>query len=286
MQNLINRIFLFSIILLILNSCGLNEQIIDKKKPSQFLKSFDKNNYDYDSIFKKLNYQKNSLKKNYTIVIDPGHGGKDPGAIGYSGTFEKDINLRVSKIIKKMILSKNIKVILTRENDKYLYLKQRVSFAEAKNADIFISIHSDASINKKAKGASIFTLSTKSSDLEAEKLAMRENKSDLIGGFKIKNKDPLIKNNLVKIFQRETMNESIKLANLMAKNFGKFSVDHRGHRFAGFVVLKSVTIPSILIELGFISNRNEEKLLNNNYYLNKISTIICISIIEYLKKYK
>ena len=263
MKFILKKNILYVFLIIILNSCSINEPIVVEEK-----------SLDIGKINKKL----------ITVVIDPGHGGKDPGAIGSKGTFEKDINLKVSKILKRMLLSKNIKVILTRNNDKYLFLNHRVRFAEKANADLFISIHSDSSKNKKAKGASIFTLSSKSSDLEAKKLALRENKSDLIGGLKVRNKDPVVKNNLVKIFQRETLNESIQLATLMIRNFEKFSIVHRGHRFAGFVVLKSVTTPSILVELGFISNINEEKLLNSNIYLKKISTLISLSVVEYLKQ--
>ena len=284
MKFILKKNILYVFLIIILNSCSINEPIVVEEKSLDIGKINKKLIYNSNLVQKKIKKDKNSLKKKFTVVIDPGHGGKDPGAIGSKGTFEKDINLKVSKILKRMLLSKNIKVILTRNNDKYLFLNHRVRFAEKANADLFISIHSDSSKNKKAKGASIFTLSSKSSDLEAKKLALRENKSDLIGGLKVRNKDPVVKNNLVKIFQRETLNESIQLATLMIRNFEKFSIVHRGHRFAGFVVLKSVTTPSILVELGFISNINEEKLLNSNIYLKKISTLICLSVVEYLKQ--
>lgn len=284
MKFILKKNILYVFLIIILNSCSINEPIVVEEKSLDIGKINKKLIYNSNLVQKKIKKDKNSLKKKFTVVIDPGHGGKDPGAIGSKGTFEKDINLKVSKILKRMLLSKNIKVIMTRNNDKYLFLNHRVRFAEKANADLFISIHSDSSKNKKAKGASIFTLSSKSSDLEAKKLALRENKSDLIGGLKVRNKDPVVKNNLVKIFQRETLNESIQLATLMIRNFEKFSIVHRGHRFAGFVVLKSVTTPSILVELGFISNTNEEKLLNSNIYLKKISTLISLSVVEYLKQ--
>ena len=284
MKFILKKNILYVFLIIILNSCSINEPIVVEEKSLDIGKINKKLIYNSNLVQKKIKKDKNSLKKKFIVVIDPGHGGKDPGAIGSVGTFEKDINLKVSKILKRMLLSKNIKVIMTRNNDKYLFLNHRVRFAEKANADLFISIHSDSSKNKKAKGASIFTLSSKSSDLEAKKLALRENKSDLIGGLKVRNKDPVVKNNLVKIFQRETLNESIQLATLMIRNFEKFSIVNRGHRFAGFVVLKSVTTPSILVELGFISNTNEEKLLNSIIYLKKISTLISLSVVEYLKQ--
>ena len=178
--------------------------------------------------------------------------------------------------------SKYIK--LTRTDDRYLFLRERINFAEKLKADIFISIHSDASKNRKASGFSIFSLSDKASDKEAKKLAQRENNSDFIGGLKIRHSDPLIKDNLIKIFQRQTMNESSKIANIVIKNIKKLSINNRGHRNAGFVVLKSLTTPSILVELGFITNKEEEKLLNDKKYLIKISKIISLLIFNYFNQ--
>ena len=169
----------------------------------------------------------------------------------------------VCKIIKSTLSSNNIKVKLTRIDDRYLYLRERINFAEKLKADLFISIHADASKNRKARGFSVFSLSNKASDKEANELAKRENKSDFIGGLRIRHSDPLIKDNLIKIFQRQTMNESAKIASIVIKNINKYLIKNRGHRNAGFVVLKSLTIPSILVELGFITNKKEEKLLNN-----------------------
>ena len=217
-------------------------------------------------------------------MIDPGHGGKDPGAIGFNGTYEKDINLLFAKIIKSVLSSSQIKVKLTRTDDRYLYLRERINFAEKLKADLFISIHSDASKNRKASGFSIFSLSYKASDKEAKELAQRENKSDFIGGLKIRHSDPLIEDNLIKIFQRQTMNESSKIANIVIRNIKKLSIKNRGHRNAGFIVLKSLTTPSILVELGFITNKKEEKLLNNKRYLTKIAKIISLSIFNYFNQ--
>ncbi len=273
----------FLIVFLILSSCTYNEFEVNKKHIQ-----FDKSNklifYTDKKLESILRKEKEKIKKKYIVVIDPGHGGKDPGAIGINGTFEKKINLVFSKIIKSVLSSSNIKVKLTRTDDRYLYLRERIKFAEKVKADLFVSIHADASKNRKASGFSVFSLSNKASDNEAKELAKRENKSDFIGGLKIQHSDPLIKDNLIKIFQRQTMNESSKIADIVIKNIKKLSIKNRGHRNAGFVVLKSLTTPSILVELGFITNRSEEKLLNNKRYLTKISKIISLSILNYFNQ--
>tara|TARA_B100000963_G_C22581431_1_gene651034 strand:+ start:320 stop:1177 length:858 start_codon:yes stop_codon:yes gene_type:complete len=273
----------FLTIVLILSSCSYKEIEVNNEHIQ-----FDKSNYSILYTDKKLEKEftkeKEKINEKYVVVIDPGHGGKDPGAIGVNGTLEKDINLLFATIIKSVLSSSNIKVELTRTDDRYLYLRERINFAEKLKADLFISIHADASKNRNASGFSIFSLSDKASDKEAKKLAQRENKSDFIGGLKIRHSDPLIKDNLIKIFQRQTMNESSKIANIVINNIKKLSINNRGHRNAGFVVLKSLTTPSILVELGFITNKKEEKMLNNKRYLIKISKIISLSIFKYFNQ--
>ena len=274
---------LFLTAILILSSCSYNEIEVKKK-----IIKFDKTNKLVFLTDKKLDEElrkeKEKINKKHIIVIDPGHGGKDPGAIGVNGTFEKNVNLLFAKIIRSVLSSNNVKVKLTRTDDRYLYLRERINFAEKLKADLFISIHADASTNRNASGFSVFSLSNKASDKEAKELAQRENKSDFIGGLKIRHSDPLIKDNLIKIFQRETMNESSKIAKIVIRNIKKLSIKNRGHRNAGFVVLKSLTTPSILIELGFITNKKEEKMLNDKRYLTKISKIISLSIFNYFNQ--
>ena len=275
--------FFYTVVVLILSSCSYNKIEVSKKNIQ-----LDKSNklilYTDKKLEKEFKKEKEKIDKKYIVVIDPGHGGKDPGAIGVNGTFEKNINLLFAKIIRSVLSSSNIKVKLTRTDDRYLYLRERINFAEKLKADLFISIHADASKNRKASGFSIFSLSNKASDKEAKKLAQRENNSDFIGGLKIRHSDPLIKDNLIKIFQRQTMNESSKIANIVIKNIKKLSINNRGHRNASFVVLKSLTTPSILVELGFITNKKEEKLLNDKRYLIKISKIISLSIFNYFNQ--
>ena len=271
------------LVFLILSSCSYNEIEVSKKN-IQHDKSNKQILYSDKKLEKEFKKEKEKLNKKYVVVIDPGHGGKDPGAIGFSGTFEKDINLLFAKTIRSVLSSNKIKVKLTRTDDRYLYLRERINIAEKLKADLFISIHADASKNRKASGFSIFSLSDKASDKEAKKLARRENNSDFIGGLKIRHSDPFINDNLIKIFQRQTMNESSNIADIVIKNIKKLSINNRGHRNAGFVVLKSLTTPSILLELGFITNKKEEKLLNDKRYLIKISKIISLSIFNYFNQ--
>ena len=228
---------------------------------------------------------KNILKKKYVIFLDAGHGGKDPGAVSKNGTYEKNITLNASRNLKNSLSRfKNISVVVSRNNDKYLFLRDRIRLANKVNADIFISLHADASKNRDAKGISVFTLSDIASDKEAKKLAIRENKSDFANDIQIKNQDPLIIGNLIKMFQRDTMNRSLDLSKIILNDLKEYSLYSRGHRFAGFVVLKSPQIPSVLIELGFLTNLDDEKKLKNFKYLKKLCDTISISIIKFLKK--
>ena len=229
----------------------------------------------------------NTLKK-YIVFIDPGHGGKDPGAIGQLGTLEKDITLRASVMLAKKLRQNQITIpILSRNEDIYLSLGKRTKLAKNYNADIFISIHADSSQNKKAKGLSVFSLSNKASDKEAELLAKRENKEDLILGDKKLTKDPIIYGSLIKMFQRKAMNESSFLARNILLNLEKTRLTvNRGHRFAGFAVLKSYDIPSILVEIGFLSNKKEERKLLKQNYLDELTDGLSNAIEDYFKSIK
>ena len=234
-------------------------------------------------VTKKQNFNKIKLKKNYVVFIDPGHGGKDPGAIGQLGSLEKNITLKASILLAKALRkNKKINPILSRTKDVYLSLRKRTLLAKQNKADIFVSIHADSSKNKKAKGISVFSLSDKASDKEALLLAKRENEVDIILNNNEKIEDPLIYGTLIKMFQREAMNDSAFLAKKILSNLEKTKLAvNRGHRFAGFTVLKSYDIPSVLIEIGFLSNKQEEKKLINSKYLNELSKNLAIAIENY-----
>lgn len=234
-------------------------------------------------VIKKQNFNKIKSKKNYVVFIDPGHGGKDPGAIGQLGSLEKNITLKASILLAKALRkNKKINPILSRSKDVYLSLRKRTLLAKQNKADIFVSIHADSSKNKKAKGISVFSLSDKASDKEALLLAKRENEVDIILNNKEKIEDQLIYGTLIKMFQREAMNDSAFLAKKILSNLEKTKLAvNRGHRFAGFTVLKSYDIPSVLIEIGFLSNNEEEKKLINSKYLNELTKNLAIAIENY-----
>ena len=232
--------------------------------------------------------RKNISKNKYFVFIDPGHGGRDPGAIGHLGTLEKNITLKTSIMLKEALKKyNNINTILSRDKDIYLSLKERTNLAKINNADIFISIHADSSKNKKAKGISVFSLSDKASDKEAKMLAKRENEVDNFLANKNKIRDPIIFDTLIKMFQRKAMNDSSYLAKKILSNLEKTKLAvNRGHRFAGFSVLKSYDIPSVLIEVGFLSNKQEEKKMLSTPYLNEVSNGLADAVKKYFDTYK
>lgn len=207
------------------------------------------------------------------IVLDPGHGGKDPGAIGYSGVYEKNITLAMAKELKKTLeKSGNYKVHLTRSTDVFIPLRERVRIARKYKADLFISIHADSAVNRSAKGLSVYTLSETASDKEAAALAERENKADVIAGLNLYEHSKEVSDILINLAQRETMNRSSEFATFMVQEMRKsVNLVDNTHRFAGFAVLKAPDIPSVLLEMGYLSNRMEERLLKQQSYRAKLA---------------
>ena len=276
----------------ILNLKDKYTNILDNKRKTNLhekeTNTFPKLRPKKNNFIKKYVSKKNNEKNNYIVFIDPGHGGKDPGAIGALGTFEKDITLKMSLELAKALKKTNkIIPILSRTTDIYLPLRKRIKLAKISKADIFISLHADASKNIAAKGVSVFSLSDKASDKEAKMIAEKENAVDIILGIKNDITDPVILGTLIKMFQRQAMNNSAFLARNIITNLEKTKLAiNRGHRFAGFAVLKAHDIPSILIEIGFISNREEEKKMLNKQYLQSLSKNLTIAIVKYFLKTK
>lgn len=221
------------------------------------------------------------------IVIDPGHGGVDPGAIGANGIFEKHVALSMAKDLKKLLEGTGrYDVKLTRENDVYLRLYQRVDFARTNNADLFISLHADSIGKSDVRGASFYTLSEKASDDQTARLAERENKADIIAGTDLSHEDAQVANILIDLAMRDTMNQSKFFANTIADKMNDHSVRllQSPHRYAGFAVLKAPDVPSVLIELGFMSNKNEAQMLASPEYRAKIARALAASIDSYFEK--
>ena len=219
----------------------------------------------------------------HIIVIDPGHGGKDPGCIGKSGVQEKTVVLSVAKKLKSKLDSAGYKTYLTRSNDSFLKLAERAEFAEKKRADLFISLHANANPSRDMRGFSVYTLSEKASDEEAQKLADSENAADKIdvNGFEQFSKD--IRVALSALQQHAVAELSEEYANSCAKSLNRASIQQQkgpAVRHAPFAVLRS-TVPGALIELGHLSNKNEEKLLKSDDHQNKLVAAIVKSINSY-----
>ena len=218
------------------------------------------------------------------IVIDPGHGGVDPGALG-TRSREKDIVLAFSKeLVRQLKATRRYDVYLTRSSDIYIPLRQRVQIARNRNADLFISIHADAIKKKNIRGLSVYTLSEKASDREAAALAKKENQSDIIAGVDFGDQLPEVTNILIDLAQRDTKNASVKFAeSLISSARGKTLLLDRTHRFAGFRVLKAPDVPSVLVELGFITNRTDEKQLSSSKWRSRVATGMVEAIDNYFR---
>jgi N-acetylmuramoyl-L-alanine amidase len=217
------------------------------------------------------------------VVLDPGHGGIDPGAIGSSGTYEKHITLSAAKQLKaRLEATGRYKVILTRDSDDSLALRKRTEIAHDAAADIFMSLHADSIHDPSIRGLSVYTLSEKASDAEAEALAAHENQADIIIGMDLTSQPPEVRNILVDLAQRESRNLATQLAD---KLIGELQREVRllpnTHRFAGFAVLKSPDIPSVLVEMGYLSNHSDEASLKKDAYRAKLMAAIVRGLDQY-----
>ena len=223
--------------------------------------------------------------KKIVIAIDAGHGGEDSGARGASGSLEKNITLSIARKLKKEIDNdEQLRAVLTRDDDYFVPLRGRVIKARKLKADIFVSIHADAFTNPDAKGSSVFALSESgATSASARYLANKENESDLIGGVSLDDKDPMLAKTLLDLSQSATINDSVKLGNFVLDQLGDINDLHKSNvEQAGFAVLKSPDIPSILVETAFISNPKEEQILNNDEHQEILAKNILIGIKKYL----
>ena len=224
-----------------------------------------------------------TANKKYIIVIDAGHGGKDPGCIGKGGTKEKTVVLSVAKKLKRELDSAGFKTYLTRSDDTFLKLAERAEIAEKRHADLFLSLHANANPSRQTRGYSVYTLSEKASDEEAQKLAETENAVDKIGvsGFEKFSKE--IRVALSALQQRAVAELSEEYASTCARAMDNASIAKLpgpSIRHAPFAVLRS-TVPGALIELGHLSNATEEKLLKSDSHQNKLVRAIVKSVKNY-----
>jgi N-acetylmuramoyl-L-alanine amidase len=225
-------------------------------------------------------------KKQFVIALDPGHGGRDPGAIGKRGTREKDIALAVAKKMKTLInRTPGYRAILTRDADRYITLRNRVKKARQAEADIFISLHADSFHKSNVKGASVYALSLHGASSEAARwIAKKENSSDLIGGISLDDKDDLIASVLLDLSQTATIQDSLELGSDVLLHLGKISrLNNRKVQQAGFAVLKAPDMPSILIETAFLSNPSEEMKLRSPKHQHKLAKAVFSGIRNHLK---
>jgi N-acetylmuramoyl-L-alanine amidase len=219
-----------------------------------------------------------------TIAIDPGHGGEDPGARGPNGTWEKNVTMAISRKLKERIEQEpNMRALLLRDGDFFMPLHTRVIKARRANADLFVSVHADAFTSPEARGSSVFALSERgATSVAANWLARKENEADLIGGVNIDVPDQYLKQTLFDLSQTATINDSLRLAKAVLTEVGGINKLHKNHvEQAGFAVLKSPDIPSILVETAFITNPDEERRLNDEGYQKKMADAIFAGIKRY-----
>ncbi|WAW10962.1 N-acetylmuramoyl-L-alanine amidase [Oxalobacter vibrioformis] len=233
------------------------------------------------------NTDKIQLNRMVTVVLDPGHGGEDPGAIGHRGSREKDVVLSIARRLKTRIEQEpNMRVVMTRNGDYFVPLHVRVEKARQAQADLFISIHADAFIEPRANGSSVFVLSEKgASSTTAKWLAKKENDADLIGGVNIKNHNRQLASVLLDLSTTAQIKDSLKLGSAVLNEIGGINRLHKSHvEQAGFAVLKAPDIPSILVETAFISNPEEEAKLNDGGHQEKIADAIMNGVRKYFAK--
>ncbi|EJF88895.1 N-acetylmuramoyl-L-alanine amidase [Bartonella tamiae] len=261
---------------------GFWQVIVDLKKDSE---------QTFDNLLKRQNTQnfssidvsKNNEKSPFRVVIDAGHGGIDSGAQGVTGILEKDVTLAFARALREE-LEKNtlIDVFLTRDSDVFLRLNERVEKAREYCADLFISIHADSINTQSLRGATVYTISDQASDNVARVLAESENKTDLLDGLPA-DKFPEISDILIDLTRRETHAFSVSFADQLVQNLSQNNIKliKNPHRYAGFQVLKAHDIPSVLVELGYLSNKHDEKLISDPAWRFKMAGTIAQSVIEF-----
>jgi N-acetylmuramoyl-L-alanine amidase len=226
--------------------------------------------------------------RNVVVAIDAGHGGEDPGAIGAKGTREKDVTLQVARSLARLMKRQpGMAPVLIRDGDYFLPLRKRMSVARKHKADLFVSIHADAFRDPRVRGSSVYTLSHRGASSEAAKwLADKENSADLIGGIGLSESDDVLKTVLLDMTQNATLEHSNLAAKKVLANLQKVGAVHKGRvQKAGFVVLKSPDIPSMLVETAFISNPQEERRLRDSKHQEKLAAAILVGVKSYFLGY-
>ncbi|MBU6993569.1 N-acetylmuramoyl-L-alanine amidase [Ferrovum myxofaciens] len=226
-------------------------------------------------------------RRTLIIAVDAGHGGEDPGAHGEAGTHEKNVTLAIARRLKAAIDAQpGLSAVLIRDGDYFIPLQERTVKAHRLHADLFVSVHADAYINQEARGSSVFALSEKgATSVAARWLAKHENDADLVGGVTLPTHQAYLAQTLFDLSQTATINDSLKMARAVLGELDQINVLHRGFvEQAGFAVLKSPDIPSILVETAFITNPEEERRLNDPAYQEKLAQAITHGLQDYLHR--
>ena len=236
----------------------------------------------------KLKLQAQATAAKPVVILDPGHGGIDPGTASADGVTEKEVVLAFAKTLRQKLEAKgDYQVYLTREGDTFLALRERVEFAQSKGANLFVSIHADSFPKhaNEASGATVYTLSERASDDEAKELAAKENFSDAIAGVELPtDRDEVVANILIDLAQRETQNRSIVFARSVVGEMSAAELHRKSLKSAGFRVLKSPDVPSVLLELGFLSNPDDEKRLTSETWRAAMAEKVGAAIDAYFAK--
>jgi N-acetylmuramoyl-L-alanine amidase len=224
------------------------------------------------------------------VVIDPGHGGEDPGAVGPKKTMEKDIVFKVGeKTVHLLNQNKGIQAFLTRKGDYFIPLEERTNIAREYGADLFVSLHTDGSFNPQARGSSVYCLSLSgATDQAAKTLADKENLSNILGGAFAKptdlSKDPNLNQILLDLRQNDTMRDSFQFAEILLKDIKAMNpLKYSSYRQANFIVLKAPDIPSVLVEMAYITNKEDERLLNRAEFQRQMAETLTTSVRKYFR---
>ena len=221
------------------------------------------------------------------VVVDAGHGGHDPGALSpHGGAREKDVTLGIARAIRDdLVKSGRVRVALTRDTDRFIVLEERYAIARKMKADLFISVHADSAENQTARGGSVYTLSEVASDREAQRLAARENKADIINGVNLGGADAAVSSILIDLTQRETMNVSAGFAKLLLREAKpNLALRSNAHKFASFIVLKAPDTPSVLFETGYLTNADDAALLSSPDGRQKVARSVASAVQAHFAK--
>ena len=225
-------------------------------------------------------------QERWTVVLDPGHGGADRGAVGSGGLEEKALVLSTARIVRRFLQrDPRFRILLTRYGDRYVPLRERYEFARRRRADLFLSIHADANPLVGKRGLSVHTLSARASDRLAARLAERQNRSDAIAGIDLRGAGKSVSSILLDLVKRETRAGSARISSLIVRSArNRVQLLRKPQRSANFAVLRAPDVPSVLVELGFLTNSQDEQLLRTMKYRKRLAAVLARAIAQYFSR--